>query len=76
MPHYIEPEPQKISFKRFLPSTIIDLTTLANAKDALACVMDAAEDFTDKIALAGSTCTIDIRDNCPDAILSIRSLRG
>ena len=47
-------EMQKISFKRFLESTSIDLTTLANAKDALERVMDAQEDVTDKIALAGS----------------------
>ena len=47
-------EMQKISFKRFLESTTIDLTTLANAKDALERVMDAQEDVTDKIALAGS----------------------
>ena len=47
-------ELQKISFKRFLSSTTIDLTTLANAKDALERVMDAQEDVIDKIALAGS----------------------
>jgi len=47
-------EMQKISFKRFLPSTTIDLTTLTNAKDALERVMDAQEDVIDKIALAGS----------------------
>ena len=34
-------ELQKISFKRFLASTTIDLTTIANAKDALDRVMDA-----------------------------------
>lgn len=47
-------ELQKISFKRFLPSTAIDLKTLTNAKDALERVMDAQEDVIDKIALAGS----------------------
>ena len=45
---------QKISFKRFLPSTTIDLTTLDNAKDALERVTDAQGDVIDKIALAGS----------------------
>jgi flagellin-like hook-associated protein FlgL len=47
-------ELQKISFKRFLASTTIDLTTLTNAKDALERVMDAQDDVIDKIALAGS----------------------
>ena len=47
-------EMQKISFKRFLASTTIDLTTLTNAKDALERVMDAQDDVIDKIALAGS----------------------
>ena len=47
-------ELQKISFKRVLESTTIDLTTLANAKDALERVMDAQDDVIDKIALAGS----------------------
>ena len=47
-------ELQKISFKRFLPSTAIDLKTLTNAKDALERVMDAQDDVIDKIALAGS----------------------
>jgi flagellin-like hook-associated protein FlgL len=44
----------KISFKRFLPSTTIDLTSIANAKDAMSRIMDAQEDVIDKIALAGS----------------------
>ena len=47
-------ELQKISFKRFLESTTIDLTTMANSKDALERVMEAQEDVIDKIALAGS----------------------
>ncbi len=47
-------ELQKISFKRFLASTTIDLTTIANAKVALERVMDAQDDVIDKIALAGS----------------------
>ena len=44
----------KISFKRFLPSTTIDLTSMTNAKDAMSRIMDAQEDVIDKIALAGS----------------------
>jgi flagellin-like hook-associated protein FlgL len=44
----------RISFKRFLPSTTIDLTSMANAKDAMSRIMDAQEDVIDKIALAGS----------------------
>ncbi len=44
----------KISFKRFLPSTTIDLTSMANAKDALSRIMEAQEDVIDKIALTGS----------------------
>jgi flagellin-like hook-associated protein FlgL len=47
-------ELQKISFKRFLESTTIDLTTMANAKDALERVLNAQDDVIDKIALAGS----------------------
>ena len=47
-------ELNKISFKRFLESTTIDLTNLANAKDALDRVLEAQEDVVDKIALAGS----------------------
>ena len=47
-------ELQKISFTRFLESTTIDLTTMANSKDALERVMEAQEDVIDKIALAGS----------------------
>lgn len=47
-------EMQKISFKRFLESTTIGLTTMADAKDALERVTDAQEDVIDKIALAGS----------------------
>lgn len=47
-------ELNKISFKRFLESTTIDLTNLANAKDALDRVLVAQEDVVDKIALAGS----------------------
>jgi flagellin-like hook-associated protein FlgL len=37
-----------------LPSTTIDLTSLANAKDALSRVMEAQDDVVDKIALTGS----------------------
>jgi flagellin-like hook-associated protein FlgL len=44
----------RVSFKRFLPSTTIDLTSLANAKDALSRVMEAQDDVVDKIALTGS----------------------
>jgi flagellin len=44
----------KVSFKRFLPSTAIDLTSMVNAKDALSRVMEAQEDVIDKIALTGS----------------------
>lgn len=44
----------KINFKRFLPSTKIDLTSMASAKDALARVMVAQDDVIDKIALTGS----------------------
>ena len=47
-------EMSKISFKRFLPSTTIDLTSLSNAKDALTRVLAAQEDVIDKIALAGA----------------------
>ena len=47
-------ELNKISFKRFLESTTIDLTNLTNAKDALDRVLEAQEDVVDKIALAGS----------------------
>ena len=43
-------ELNKISFKRFLESTTIDLTNLANAKDALDRVLEAQEDVVDKIA--------------------------
>ena len=37
-----------------MESTTIDLTTMANSKDALERVMEAQEDVIDKIALAGS----------------------
>ena len=47
-------ELSKINFKRFLPSTTIDLTSMASAKDALARVMVAQDDVIDKIALTGS----------------------
>ncbi len=47
-------EMSKISFKRFLPSTTIDLTSLSSAKDALSRVLAAQEDVIDKIALAGA----------------------
>jgi len=44
----------KINFKRFLPSTTIDIKTISNAKDALSRVDQAIEDVIDKIAIAGS----------------------
>ena len=44
----------RISFKRFLPSTSIDLTSMANANNALSRIMEAQDDVIDKIALAGS----------------------
>ena len=47
-------ELSKISFKRFLPSTTIDLTSMVNARDALTRVISAQEDVIDKIALTGS----------------------
>ena len=47
-------ELSKISFKRFLPSTTIDLTSMANAQDALTRVISAQEDVIDRIALTGS----------------------
>lgn len=43
-----------IDFKRFLPSTTIDLKTLANAQDALTRLSEATEDVIDKLAIIGS----------------------
>ena len=47
-------EMEKIAFKRFLPSTTIDLKTISNAKDALFRVNEAVENVIDKIGVAGS----------------------
>ena len=53
-PHGDSFELQRINFKRFLPSTNIDLKSIANAQDALSRVMDAEDGVSDKLALVGS----------------------
>ncbi|MEC8044174.1 MAG: flagellin [Verrucomicrobiota bacterium] len=53
-PHGDSFELQRINFKRFLPSTNIDLKSIANAQDALSRVMAAEDDVSDKLALVGS----------------------
>ena len=53
--HGQEFELQRVNFKRFLPSTEIDLKTMANAQDALGRIMEAEEDVSDKLALVGAS---------------------
>ena len=53
--HGQEFELERINFKRFLPSTEINLKTIANAQDALGRVVDAEGDVSDKLALVGAS---------------------
>ena len=53
--HGQEFELERINFKRFLPSTEINLKTIANAQDALGRVADAEGDVSDKLALVGAS---------------------
>ena len=43
-----------INFKRFLPSTTIDLKSVVSAEDALSRLSEATEDVIDKLAIIGS----------------------
>ena len=52
--HGQEFELERINFKRFLPSTEINLKTIANAQDALGRVAEAEGDVSDKLALVGA----------------------
>lgn len=53
--HGQEFELERINFKRFLPSTEINLKTIANAQDALGRLVDAEGDVSDKLALVGAS---------------------
>ena len=53
--HGQEFELKRINFKRFLPSTEINLKTIASAQDALNRVADAEDDVSDKLALVGAS---------------------
>ena len=55
--HGQEFELERVNFKRFLPSTEINLKTIANAQDALERLSDAGDDVSNKLALVGASST-------------------